>query len=1403
MKNAKVSFLFLSLSTALALCPTKLLSPLAASEGESSPFAFEGLKGKSSYVDASNGEKGYLLYGYDEGAKAKFLSPQTGVFEAHLKNLSNSLKTYTLNFQDLDSPQSFDVGVNVYKDHLEFYGAYGEEKAGIYTHQNSNKSEETMGLTAAYNEVGSYSKVMGSDAYLMVDPSSLSIKVRGDDGSYKSVWDFSKEFNDGKRLQNDLMPFANYEVSVSFLSLQKFKKSELLVFEFGGRKLDSDAFSPEPLLLAKVNQNAVVGEAYNLPEPSLYGAKGTTRDVQVKVTDSNGNEIPVRDNSFTPSLAGNYYLIYSYSFEGEEASAIQKIAALKERGDISWNFVEELPLQQELGLHSSLHVGKATCSGPALISSLPVSCYVSIKKDGSFLDDFRYVNAGFNYEFSSEGEYEIIYHSAKDEASPSQSFFVKVSKDVVGFNLSNLPKSFNLGATYSVTPVSFYYQGEVEEVLPSLFLPNGNEIKVGSLVLNEPGTYALLYRYHEGETIKTHKETFDVYHESTSMFSGSSSIAHATLPVNNSYQGVEVNLGSNDTLLYEKTIDLSRYNFDTSLDDKTQNPLLFEAFSIPNKIGRRGIGALYLTLTDELNPNNKLEIRVKQVNYYDHSLIRCRATDQVWTGYHYDFNTAAIRVDKIQAHEEGGFESSFSFTQADASRRNDFHFNALRLYFDYKTKCLYSTPRFVGGAKDPANLKMPWLVRDLGTSDKTLSGGDTPWGGFASGKAKLSIYAVGEAMHQYLITNVDGQSFASESIHDKNGPTFEFEDDVSSLPKGQVGKPYPIPKAQAKDGMSNVLSSSQTVYFGNDLLYSGSYFVPSKAGTYTIRYLAKDSFGNESSKTIDVTVLDALEPLSLRLEKELPSSFYMGEEVTLPDAIVEGGAGAIKIKKKVLFGKDEIALMGNSFAADRKGTYKVLYEASDYIGNTVSKEFSFETIRSESPAFEESRILLPESFIDGDSFEFAPYVSSYFDASFKKEEVRVKIEVTDANGTRFLEDDLRYSPKSSDSIKEAKIRFVFEAKDGAKKEIVRLVPIEKIANGYGFMKHYFSFDSLESEIGEDGLSVSLMEGKKNGSLNFKRPLLANMLRLNFVLGTFHQGIVYLRDSQDENVVIKLAFSHNDDSSLLVSVNDGPTKLANTEADILSLSYKASTRSFSDSKGVAFATPTTTLSGESFEGFKSGKVYLEFVFEGDGGAYASLKAINNMQVNAFSSDRVGPELYVNGNCSGRFAQGSTITIHSAYGADVLNADKGVKVRVTLGDKDVYQSDDASKDATFIATELGTYVVTYTLEDSKGNRTTQRQYFTIYDSVSPTLEWKSEFVKTAKVGETIRLPEYTINDNGDVSKASVFVSVINAEGLMDTIENGEYRFTKKGIYTFEYMVLDDAGNRTHYSFAVLVQ
>lgn len=219
--------------------------------------------------------------------------------------------------------------------------------------------------------------------------------------------------------------------------------------------------------------------------------------------------------------------------------------------------------------------------------------------------------------------------------------------------------------------------------------------------------------------------------------------------------------------------------------------------------------------------------------------------------------------------------------------------------------------------------------------------------GFTSGLVYLSFTVkgvTGDASIQLkqLLNQITG-----ETDEDFIKPVLTvLEKPVGSAKLGEAVK---IGSAVANDAYDSKTSLEVSVTFNEKQVFSqfyeygrfdGALFYATDYGKYTITYTAIDSSGNETVRTYNVAVADAVAP-TIRIDGEMPTTGRVGEKLSvahataLDNAEVDLTVYVVIIDPMNVF---NVIAQGEEYIAPHKGRYIVKYYVEDSHYNTTYSE---------------------------------------------------------------------------------------------------------------------------------------------------------------------------------------------------------------------------------------------------------------------------------------------------------------------------------------------------------------------------------------------------------------------------------------------------------------------------------
>ncbi len=1403
-----VILLFLSVLLTCAFAFNKTDGVFAASV-----FEYDG-KVKATTGDVDDGKRGLRLYAYDNGATAKFKSVQTDVFQSEMQIASfdgnKGLKKYSLSFKDETSGKSFSVRVSAYSGYNDVAVVYNDVAGGIVYNESSGK---TLGVTAGYNEQGVYTKFTSNVFALSFDPDSLQVKIKADDGNYRLVWDFKKQYNDGKLLANDLNSFKEYTVSVVFDEISANSRGDLLLCSFGGYSLAKENVEYRPSILIDSGARPVVNKEYDLPTAKATGENGSdvSDKIRVSVYDENGNLLRKDVKSYTPTAKGTLYLYYEYKDNGVTSDAWFKAEVLDET-EITKKFVYEDGLIEKAGLNAKIYVPKATVITNAVVKGSE-NCLVTVRKDGKVVDGYDKKQGGFLFKATETGVYEIEYTGEKSYAYNKEVKKITIVDDLLVVNSDDVPDVIAAGTEYEFPSAELCFGSDAKVVPAKIITPEGEE-KSGKIKFTESGKYTLVYSATLNGEDREYRKDFLVKQRFVDGFDTDAEFT--AMRTNNETTGVKITLTDNKTVTYGKTIDLSTYTF----DDKTNSgKTLLKASFDPKACGTNDLDAFYVVLTDKYDPTNYISIRMKYLTYAPlGTFIRARASEQAsWVGYHYEFASANRLVHAAGSHEEGGFVSSGNFVRSLNSYEYDFM--SLNLYFDYETKRLYSQPLWLTGHDDfPGDKvnghpeynsrKVPWLVYDFATTDAQLSAGNRPWKGFTTGEAILSVYAKGASggADVFMMT-IDGEDLTKPLYDDNKTPIISVDVDENAVPTAKVGEPYKLFDYTATDADSKIVDKGVTVV--NDAsgklaeISADGTFTPVE-GTYTAKYYAVDAFGHRAEKNIRITAKRNVDAPELNVFDTMPKEAKYGDTIILADyEILNVGSGKPKVDVKVKCGKEEIPVSNGAFECKGVvGTYVVTYTITDHIGESREFKKRITVTREEGIKVDENRINLPKAFMNNDKFIFDTYYGLYYDENLNEVSIPSVITVTDANGVTTIGKDGIYAPKTSESRDYATVTVSFDY-NGLNKTVTRDVPVKDSKAGENYIAKYFVTENVSVSMSSGGLMFTSNEGADKMSFSFARPIYAKELSLRFIAdaSAFNAETftVTLTDKQDGLKKVVLTYTKQG-GTWACSVNGGTKTLTFPDVNgYMQIVYNDATRTFTDANDTVLGVAEKMTNGLDFNGF-GGYAYLDCEVTGvKGTTRIGVRTINNQTINSVKRDMQNPYVKAEHVYAGRVPMNSEIELGNVIAYDVLSSVGEVKVSVRRGDETVVSEKTLVVGDKLKITECGKYKITFKVTDASGNTGRDEIDFSVYDPVKPELTFDKPIAEKVTVGKTLKLPNYTVNDN-QKEEVSVHVYVLGPDGTKEWIKDGKYTFGQKGTYTIIYLATDPNDNVVMYRFVV---
>lgn len=947
------------------------------------------------------------------------------------------------------------------------------------------------------------------------------------------------------------------------------------------------------------------------------------------------------------------------------------------------------------------------------------------------------------------------------------------------FEPVSFDETYELGTVLSVPEAKVNVDGESHVAVPVVYYPDGTAYLKDEATLDQAGSYRVEYRFEAGGRLYTESYRFDVVKKLYSVSGGSASYGEDESFHETGAKGIRLTLSDGDVFTYAKVVDLGKFSPEESV---------ISLFMLPQTPGAMDAQVIYVTFTDVYDPDNYVTVL-------------CQGVEDTTAGWGYvtGYMMAAangqvqIGIEGETVHKGNGYGKPvfFSFYGMSGYPVSQYQ---MSVAFDLDEKIVYGSDR--GGRK----------IVDL----DDLSYEKFAWEGFTTGEVYVSVSAgkFKATSVELMITDIAGDDLSEEYVYDTEGPRIEVDyNGFGTVPEGVVGYAYPLFDATATDPYSGSCPVTTRVFYNYqssnryEVDLSGG-FVPTREGVYTIEYSAYDRYGNLGRELVPVRIVSSSEPLEITLEGGA-SAGRKGEAVELASACVSGGVGAgYEVTVQAILG-DSVETVDGTYLPLSSGTCTILYTARDFVGQTVRTSYEIEIEDNHLPVFWTEPVL-PAYFLEGFTYSLPEFFG--YDCSDSFKELAAEVTVSDGGGERSAAGG--YKPVTNEE-KKAVVTYTIKNAFGSA-SLIREVPIVSAFSEDGALDivgYFVPFGgaSVTYNATSECMVLRMTQASDGGGFTFANPLLADgfSFRCNVNAGfkRFTKMSFLLTDYEDRSVSVKITFIRTE-ASTLVEVNGELLKQTLPENYLTSgskLDFAYDNDSFVFSQGdVLNFVVGSCLGGAPFNGFPSEKFYLSVCFEGVTGDTRLRMYRLNGQIFSVDADTVQPAVRIFGEYEPQTELGAKVTIHAAAAADVLDpvARGSVSVvgpdgRYLTSDGVVLENADMSRAYVVTANAYGTYIVSYTVEDTSGNKKTYAYSFTVPDKTPPEFALKGDLKTSYKVNEKLVLPETEATD--ELGGVTVICSLTSPGGTRVTAKEGLV-LDKAGTYVLTYFVMDSSGNFT---------
>lgn len=976
-----------------------------------------------------------------------------------------------------------------------------------------------------------------------------------------------------------------------------------------------------------------------------------------------------------------------------------------------------------------------------------------------------------------------------------------------------LPEKAYLGETIEVPQKTVEKNGKKVKASVLITAPDGGQFTGNVLLAEEIGLYTVeYYAYIDGEQVSLPTENITIVRKASDVFETNdyATVENATFIHNEELKGVRASLSNGGTVTLSKIFDVS---------DFTQDDVLIELIAEGSKEGAVDYTNLTITLTDVEDESNMLSVYMTDSGnncssgmspWGQGTYIRVGATDQLPAGY---------ENGKLLTLPQFGTPIWHTFKK----QTEDYPYRTAKLYFDYEEKAMYASDSYFSSAP------VQTLIADL---DNPADFSNV-WGGFESGKVRISISAAGlsAATANVLITQIAGYDLSQEDFEDTTAPTLTIDyAEETFVPVSVMGSDYRVFDAIVNDDLDNEVDLEISAYYQSavasekaDVAIENGYIRTDYAGIYTLHYKAMDRSGNVSEQYVAIPCSVSGKDITIETTDE-DQTVQTYDKVTIggvESITASGGSGALKLSCEVFDPDGELVkIVKNAFVADKTGEYKAVYRATDYLGISAKTEVSVLAKAPQKPIFTEE-LYLPDILIKDFEYALPEYPA--------KEAING--EMTDVAVTVYANGEEVKNGEFIASGEKVLLKFVANGTTGTTEHSVE-IPVTDGNDGKDQEKYFYG-ENLDEVVNEkDHLTVRFDTAAK---MSFANVLHTNKFSLGFTFGENEKNFsvmkIKLTDAKDKNLSVTITLTEENGTIYLTTPHSAVRGEFSASQGAYELVYKNATKNLTDKNANTCGAVSYDDNGDPFTGF-SDTVYMTVLFEEVSSASAVRFTLLNNQTLGYRTsryesrrDRIAPEIYLQESYAVKNTLGETARISAGNAYDVLGYVKTFTVTVydPQGNK-VLDNVSAREFYEVELTQYGDYRVEYTAADNHGVKYTQTKLISVVEQEAPTLK-VAQIKKEYAVGDEISIPEYRLTDNsGAYSLDVILIMPDNDMRLLIHDENGTvfskltvddtayeaafkvnektFRLQKAGKYTLRFFAYDENFNyvTVEYEFTV---
>lgn len=977
----------------------------------------------------------------------------------------------------------------------------------------------------------------------------------------------------------------------------------------------------------------------------------------------------------------------------------------------------------------------------------------------------------------------------------------------------------------TVEPRTLSYNDETKVVNGKIITPSGASLTGREFTAKEHGLYKVVYETYFGREAVNRTVNYLCKRKSMDYFSFNDVVeaSYGEFRHNTSrfsHHGVVLDFRSGATINFNEPLDVNDFMevqpiepgkiYSDPSSGAVAKSLLDVIVDPANKM-EMDFGGLLFRLTDAEDPNNYVEMRMQEPGYTDYlagalSYVRVGASNNYLAGWEFGWTGSD------GAYHPGHYHLSSSGTGIAMSFKAQAYQDYLhsgQILFDYGNKRFYSYPGSLSH-------EQVFFINDLDNPELYRT---NIWDGFKGDKFYLSItpYAFTNPHGRLIVKSIGKYNFENEIIEDITAPRIEIDyqnNEPFNLPKALVGNRYSIFSSKVVDNYDSFLNAKVSVIYKDtvngqdiDVNVSNNSFLASKSGTYYINYDATDRSGNSADRvSLKVETVDNISPVSLTYNGE-PISSYVFKDVNIPsinDIVASGGSGYISLTRTIYDPDNNIVeLNGNNLHLEDIGTYHVIFKGVDYLGNEGSLDISVNSLSLEKPEFVDN-VNLPPVLIKGFTYKFDKVrtVESVNSENVFGESL-IKVNGNDYQGSYTADGE------------EVTVEYIARGDTGETIESFIIPVINPYGEGGMLNEANYFYGDIAKQYNEDDITFTFNEEK---TILFANKLDSSNLYVNLEQIDGKTNF--------KNIKFKL-ISASDSTRAMTFDLDVVNQKINVpvfgnldfvfSGKEMIFQYQDNNMYLLDSLDNIIAQCVYDDNNDLFEGFKDG-VYLSLTFSGvTSESQVKITKLNNHALGYKNNDGdvVGPTIRLDSEFLPVQYHDEEFFYPTFNAYDVFSEITTSQIRIITPSEEVLNR-NADEFNSFIINEYGSYTVSYNAIDSFGNPTRRTYVSFVYDDVKPSLTVGELKNDKYHVGDIVKIPTYTANDNlghvivdvilimpsnemrilthddnGNITYALIDTTLYNSSFIVD---KESFRLEMKGRYTLRYVAYDEGYNVT---------